>query len=880
MRADTFTLFALLSGVASSQSSGSPLPGGTGKYIVQFSETGSNKFRKRDGAPDTAGFYDILATKNADVKPALNFTSDVFHGSSFHVSANKTQATLDEISALPEVSNIWPVPIMSLPFVPAASDNDSSTTQKWDIHKMTNVDRLHDLGLFGAGVVVGIVDTGVDYTHPALGGGFGPGFKIEGGYDIVGDNYDVGGTPIPDDDPMDCAGHGTHVSGILAGQTDDFVGVAPEVRIRMYKVFGCSDSTDGDVIIEGFLRAFDDNVDVITASLGSSQGFADSALAVVASNIQATGVFVSIAAGNSGANGPFYTSDGGNGVKSTAVGSVQSPNYVAYQTLARSTSGETRQIPYLDSSGGQWKLNGSLQAVFVPDELEHDSCKSGFNAIPSDQVMVVPRGNCSWQLLDSSAWSKAKYVFWWNFENTPYEIPNRVLYDSVNQAAGFALISYDDGLWLVSQQESGNNVTFSFEIGGDDAIALPLNISAAGSMNTWSSWGPTYDGRMKPEISAPGGIILSTWPVSQGSWYTASGTSMATPYIAGIASLWLSLKGGRKVFGVEAGNIVHNQMIASGKTLINGDGSGNLSSVAQQGAGLVDAYKTVMYKTSIIPSNIDLNDTDHFSAKHTVEVINDSNDQVVYNVTHAPGVSFLSTGNPVYWVNQVPPYYSGKENAATVEIEPNMLIIPAHGRASFNLQFSQPSGLNATLLPVYGGNVYVDGSNGESTKVTYMGIKGSMYNEPVWQDNQPLYLSPAGGSMKANETYNFRSGYIPNVRFPMLWGTREWSFDLVSEDWTPLDWSYPPIDGQNKFSGSLVNYDVLNDIYNPFPIRSFPRNNGAFQINFAANFSSGVPIPDGRYKLLTRALKTFGDKSNFSDWQTRISPVFTNNNTF
>src|SRR5881628_649832 len=59
----------------------------------------------------------------------------------------------------------------------------------------------------GAGTSIAIIDTGVDYNHPALGGGFGPGHKVVAGYDFV-DN---------DTDPMDTDGHGTGVAGLAAG---------------------------------------------------------------------------------------------------------------------------------------------------------------------------------------------------------------------------------------------------------------------------------------------------------------------------------------------------------------------------------------------------------------------------------------------------------------------------------------------------------------------------------------------------------------------------------------------------------------------------------------------------------------------------------------
>ena len=74
------------------------------------------------------------------------------------------------------------------------------------------VDKLHALGIKGKGITIGIIDTGVDYRHPALGGGFGPGYKVIGGHSWVDDN----GAPVNKDDPLQtCFGgsHGTHVAG-------------------------------------------------------------------------------------------------------------------------------------------------------------------------------------------------------------------------------------------------------------------------------------------------------------------------------------------------------------------------------------------------------------------------------------------------------------------------------------------------------------------------------------------------------------------------------------------------------------------------------------------------------------------------------------------
>ena len=84
------------------------------------------------------------------------------------------------------------------------------------------------LGLSGRGVKVAVIDTGIDYDHPDLGGCFGRGCRVEKGFDFVGDAFNAdpddpayNPTPVPDRDPDDCNGHGTHVSGIIGANGGD-----------------------------------------------------------------------------------------------------------------------------------------------------------------------------------------------------------------------------------------------------------------------------------------------------------------------------------------------------------------------------------------------------------------------------------------------------------------------------------------------------------------------------------------------------------------------------------------------------------------------------------------------------------------------------------
>jgi hypothetical protein len=148
----------------------------------------------------------------------------------------------------------------------------------------------------GKNVTIGIIDTGIDYFHKDLGGGFGEGFKVRGGYDFVNE----------DADPMDDHSHGTHVAGIAAGNGDTLKGVAPDATLYAYKVLTAEGYGWESWIIAGIERTVDpdqnpltdDHLDVVNMSLGGAVGPEDPMSEAVNSAVAAGVTFV-IAAGNS-----------------------------------------------------------------------------------------------------------------------------------------------------------------------------------------------------------------------------------------------------------------------------------------------------------------------------------------------------------------------------------------------------------------------------------------------------------------------------------------------------------------------------------------------------------------------------------------------------
>lgn len=248
-------------------------------------------------------------------------------------------AALDDLSALPGVTAVESLTTVHL-------DNASSvpflgTPAVWE-----------SFGLTGAGVRIGIIDTGIDYLHPDFGGTADPAdyaandttqlgdvlfptAKVAGGYDFVGDTYDATDpdrqTPLPDADPMDLHGHGTHVAGTAAGQgvqgdgtaftgpydtstdTANWLvgpGMAPEATLYALKIFGRSG--DSLILLPAIEWAvdpngdgdFSDHLDVINMSLGDNFGPADGPESNAANLAAMAGVIVVAAAGN--ANDTFF----------------------------------------------------------------------------------------------------------------------------------------------------------------------------------------------------------------------------------------------------------------------------------------------------------------------------------------------------------------------------------------------------------------------------------------------------------------------------------------------------------------------------------------------------------------------------------------------
>lgn len=220
--------------------------------------------------------------------------------------------------------------IRALPMVKYVSvDQRVKANLEESVHQI-RADIVQDsLGITGKGVLIGHIDTGIDYNNPVLGGGFGPAFRVIGGYDFANN----------DSDPMDDNGHGTHVAGIIGanGSRDSLRGVAPGVKFLAVKVLDANGSGWDSDLIAGLEYCLDpdgnpetdDGVDVINLSLGRAQS-SENPVDDAVNNTTAAGVLCVIAAGNSG-HGKYGTIESpGTSQTALTVGACDSVYNIAY----------------------------------------------------------------------------------------------------------------------------------------------------------------------------------------------------------------------------------------------------------------------------------------------------------------------------------------------------------------------------------------------------------------------------------------------------------------------------------------------------------------------------------------------------------------------
>ncbi|KAG8907957.1 hypothetical protein FRB99_001465 [Tulasnella sp. 403] len=690
-------------------------------------------------------------------------------------SKRDSDADLLNLASIQTVVAVYPVFLLKAPkfYTNTTTNNPNNPNIPADVvssHKMTGINKLQAQGYNGNGIKVAVIDSGVDYTLPVLGGGFGGNNKIYTGYDFVGDNFDGTAPPQPDNDPMDnCFGHGTAIASIIAGNYDPtfkFIGAAPKAKIGAYRVFGCPQFTTDDIVIQAMIRAYLDGNDILTLSLSDNSGWSESILAVVASRIAQKGRIVTSSAANNGIYGPFFTASPGTGNQVISVASVDAQQYTL-QTASVSTG--HAPIPYLSQTVLPIPANSP---IWVPSDVFGCATITGAPSNPGQYVFVVSRGNCAFATKISNILAVGgRYMLVYN---------NGPGYETVALSGIVAaLISIDDGQYLVSQFQAGKTVTLSFP--PNQPVTVD-NVLTGGVITDTSAWGPTNELFMKPNVAGVGGYVLTAWPAALGGWALNSGTSFASPLVAGASALLLQAKGKGPFSGYitsQYTKTLFEQTAIVGRTTMGDDGP--INPLALQGAGLINAYNAVNYKTFVSPSVLYLNDSANADYKQTITIQNLSPSIQTYTLTHVPAATVLTwSGTQI----NSSPVLSGasadvKFSKTTVKVLP---LVPT----TVTVTFTRPAGLDPATFPVYSGQIRID-SGQESLGVSYLGLAANMRDMQVIDTSTfffglklPLVLNNKDGTIQSGPvTYTFQGNDYPLLYWRLTTGTRALHIDLV-----------------------------------------------------------------------------------------------------
>ncbi|MBQ8685407.1 MAG: leucine-rich repeat protein [Clostridia bacterium] len=571
----------------------------------------------------------------------------------------------------------------------SASDITNATsvyqTGIYDTTEFTDVTYTGDLG---EGMVVAVLDTGLDYTHsafqrepqnPAWDKDYvkallaDPDIQLaaeNGGEFDANDLYVSAKVPFAydyaDKDPdvyPSYSNHGTHVAGIIggydaAGYTDKdgnaitdtaFRGVVPDAQLVICKVFtdDLDDEDLGGAEATDIIAALNDcvaiGVDVINMSLGTSCGFTTTddgddegeLLNAVYDDIKKAGISLVCAASNdySAGYGGVY---GTNLISNPESGTVGSPSTFAAALSVASISG--KKAPYMkavdednnevaafyeesrDENSNPFdfaeqmlskyypgQTKGDFTYVVVPNKgraADYTSQTKRLLSAEGVQIALVQRGDNTFQdKVEVATANGAEAIVVYNnvagvIRMNLGEIENPIPAVSIDMDAGDALVKLAGGI----------NKTYT--------ITIDESLEAGPFMSDFSSWGPTHDLKIKPEITAHGGEITSTVP---GGYGEQSGTSMASPNMAGVmalvrryietnATLRAMADDGEGDIDPVKVNRLANQLIMSTATTVR-DQAGRVYSPRKQGAGLGSLDNVINHTSAFLSvSNADNDD--------------------------------------------------------------------------------------------------------------------------------------------------------------------------------------------------------------------------------------------------------------------------------
>ncbi|KAM5352058.1 hypothetical protein ACJ41O_004781 [Fusarium nematophilum] len=380
----------------------------------------------------------------------------------------------------------------------------------------------------------------------------------------------------------------------------------------------------------------------------------------------------------------------------------------------------------------------------------------------------------------------------------------------------------------------------------------------------FTTWGPTNELLIKPDIAAPGFMIVST--VLNQSYEELSGTSMAAPYIAGLAALFVGEYGGREFHGAGFAKMVRDRIASSGKTLpfVSNRLLPNFkASPFQVGTGLVDAWKVLKYDTQLEFEPFALKDTELFKSRWVFNITNTDGKGHKYTLKLEPQAGFNIFDKDY----GVAPLYGLEPRSIVPPVRlPHTVFIDAGETRELSVSFALPD-VNDDYLPLYGGKVWIMSDHGAAYD-TEKAFDNMFITEPFITDQD------GDGAWSFNIDRNPSDFIELGGRLSYACSSLRW--DIFDRDWAESLWHYPPEVGKRGYVGSATTMQdaeqfwffdpTVNDPNDtvPFPLKRVPRG---FRVYWwFGKLANGTRIAPGNYTMRFAALRPYGNPNISDHW--------------
>ncbi|KAI8058342.1 peptidase S8/S53 domain-containing protein [Syncephalis plumigaleata] len=580
-------------------------------------------------------------------------------------------------------------------------------------HLATGVSEMHKDRLTGKGIKIGIIDTGVDYKHPALGGDNPATRRVLFGHDFVGNDYD-GINRKPSNDPMDYLGHGTAVAGVIGARTATYTGVAPDAILGAYKIYGRSLAPiSKESVKEAMDMAYNDGMNIVNISFTTTAEKME-ILAQTMQKYAQLNMIIIAAVPNYDKNAIMGWDAMLPGLLPTviSVGGMHVP-YQLMDSFYLHHTGYQEEITYKLACG---TINLSIeQPSVVSAKPTGNGRQCGVPVNTRGNIVFVPNECNTLPFINTLAQSGAIAIIMSNSQKhlSTCTIP---------------VIKIDSKAMSTMRRLSAQTTPTKITFAGSKKMVPRLEKIVGSKL---SAWGPTASLQLSPEIVAPRENPVTTMHGKHG---IAGGNSFATPYLAGMTALYFEhcdKNGKTRPNYSQLRSLLQNNAIpymVPGKSLAG--------SVAHQGAGMAHIGRMIKSTFSASPSAIELLDikqwpTSDYTKSANIIINNFSENTQTLHFRHIPAVSmraFEANGDT-----------TSKTITTDVHIEtsitePQTITLKPKDKASVPITFTIPEKLNYAQHWVYSGYIVIDPEplvNGRppsdhAVYVPYLGLNGNI----------------------------------------------------------------------------------------------------------------------------------------------------------